>query len=106
VPIVDPSATGRSRVIAHAATCAGGRCRGGWGCRERFLSRRRSRSASSATARVSTRRRARILKGFTGIDDPYEAPEKPEMKLDTVELTPDLSAHRILVKLESMGFLK
>ncbi|HVS23973.1 MAG TPA: bifunctional sulfate adenylyltransferase/adenylylsulfate kinase [Gammaproteobacteria bacterium] len=50
--------------------------------------------------------RAGILKGFTGIDDPYEAPEKPELKLDTSELTPDLSAHRIIVKLESLGFTR
>ncbi|HET7131581.1 MAG TPA: bifunctional sulfate adenylyltransferase/adenylylsulfate kinase [Gammaproteobacteria bacterium] len=50
--------------------------------------------------------RAGILKGFTGIDDPYEAPEKPEMRLDTAELTPDLAAHRILVKLESFGFIR
>ena len=50
--------------------------------------------------------RAGILKGFTGIDDPYEVPEKPEIKLDTSELTPDLSAHRIIVKLESLGFIR
>jgi sulfate adenylyltransferase len=50
--------------------------------------------------------RAGILKGFTGIDDPYEVPEKPEMRLDTAELTPDLAAHRILVKLESLGFIR
>ncbi|HEX5046843.1 MAG TPA: bifunctional sulfate adenylyltransferase/adenylylsulfate kinase [Gammaproteobacteria bacterium] len=50
--------------------------------------------------------RAGILKGFTGIDDPYEVPEKPEMKLDTSELSPDQSAHRILVKLESLGFIR
>ena len=50
--------------------------------------------------------RAGILKGFTGIDDPYEAPEKPELRLDTAELTPDLAAHRIIVKLESLGFIR
>jgi sulfate adenylyltransferase len=50
--------------------------------------------------------RAGILKGFTGIDDPYEVPDKPELKLDTSELTPDLSAHRIIVKLESLGFIR
>jgi sulfate adenylyltransferase len=50
--------------------------------------------------------RAGILKGFTGIDDPYEVPEKPEMKLDTTEVTPDMSAHRIIVKLEALGFIK
>jgi sulfate adenylyltransferase len=50
--------------------------------------------------------RAGILKGFTGIDDPYEVPENPEMRLDTSESTPDMSAHRIIVKLESLGFIK
>jgi sulfate adenylyltransferase len=50
--------------------------------------------------------RAGLLKGFTGIDDPYETPESPEMRIDTGELTPDLAAHRILVKLESLGFIR
>ncbi len=26
-----------------------------------------------------------LLKNFTGIDDPYEVPEKPEMLIDTCE---------------------
>ena len=50
--------------------------------------------------------RAGILKGFTGIDDPYEVPASPELRLDTAELTPDLAAHRIIVKLESLGFIR
>src|SRR5690606_5379707 len=50
--------------------------------------------------------RAGIIKGFTGIDDPYEAPEDPEMRIDTTQLTPDLAAHRIIVKLESLGFIR
>lgn len=50
--------------------------------------------------------RAGIVKEFTGISDPYEAPEKPELRIDTAELTPDLAAHRILIKLESLGFIK
>ncbi len=50
--------------------------------------------------------RAGVIKGFTGIDDPYEVPESPEMSIDTAELTPDLAAHRILVKLESLGFIR
>jgi sulfate adenylyltransferase len=50
--------------------------------------------------------RAGILKGFTGIDDPYEVPENPEMRLDTTESTPDMSAHRIIVKLEALGFIR
>ena len=50
--------------------------------------------------------RAGKIKGFTGIDDPYETPERPEMVIDTVGITPDLAAHRVLVKLESMGFIR
>jgi sulfate adenylyltransferase len=50
--------------------------------------------------------RAGIIKGFTGISDPYEEPENPEMSIDTSELTPDLAAHRIIVKLESLGFIR
>ncbi len=47
-----------------------------------------------------------LIKEFTGIDDPYEVPEKPEMVIDTKELSAELAAHRILVKLESMGFIR
>jgi sulfate adenylyltransferase len=50
--------------------------------------------------------RAGKIKEFTGISDPYEVPENPEMTIDTVEISPDLAAHRVLVKLESMGFTK
>lgn len=50
--------------------------------------------------------RAGLIKEFTGISDPYEAPESPELRIDTAELTPDLAAHRILVKLESLGFIR
>jgi sulfate adenylyltransferase len=50
--------------------------------------------------------RAGKIKEFTGISDPYETPENPEMDIDTIGISPDLAAHRILVKLESMGFIK
>lgn len=50
--------------------------------------------------------RAGIIKEFTGISDPYEVPDRPEMRIDTGELTPDLAAHRILIKLESLGFIR
>jgi sulfate adenylyltransferase len=50
--------------------------------------------------------RAGIIKEFTGISDPYEVPESPEMVIDTRALTPDLAAHRILVKLESLGYIR
>ncbi|NIS90693.1 MAG: bifunctional sulfate adenylyltransferase/adenylylsulfate kinase [Woeseiaceae bacterium] len=50
--------------------------------------------------------RAGKIKEFTGISDPYETPENAEMVIDTVNITPDLAAHRILVKLEAMGFIR
>ena len=50
--------------------------------------------------------RAGVIKEFTGISDPYEVPENAEMVIDTTDITPDLAAHRILVKLESLGFIR
>jgi sulfate adenylyltransferase len=50
--------------------------------------------------------RAGKIKEFTGISDPYEEPENPEMRIDTRNLSPDLAAHRILVKLESLGYIR
>jgi sulfate adenylyltransferase len=50
--------------------------------------------------------RAGKIKGFTGIDDPYEVPENPEIVIDTAELSPDLAAHRILITLEKLGYIK
>jgi sulfate adenylyltransferase len=50
--------------------------------------------------------RAGIIKGFTGVDDPYEIPEKAEIVIDTKDLSPDLAAHRILITLEKLGYLR
>ena len=50
--------------------------------------------------------RAGKIKGFTGIDDPYEVPENAEIVIDTTELSPDLAAHRILLTLEKYGYIK
>jgi sulfate adenylyltransferase len=50
--------------------------------------------------------RAGLVKGFTGIDDPYEEPQHPEMIIDTQELSADLAAHRILITLEKLGYLR
>ena len=47
-----------------------------------------------------------LLKEFTGIDDPYEVPERAEMVIDTKELSAELAAHQILVRLEGMGFIR
>ena len=45
------------------------------------------------------------IKGFTGVDDPYEEPEYPELVVETDKETPEQSAQRILVKLEELGYL-
>jgi sulfate adenylyltransferase len=45
------------------------------------------------------------IKEFTGISDPYEEPVNAEVVIDTSELSPDLAAHRIMLKLESLGLI-
>jgi sulfate adenylyltransferase len=50
--------------------------------------------------------RAGLIKEFTGISDPYEEPEDPEMVIDTMECSPDEAAHRVILKLESLGFIR
>ncbi len=47
--------------------------------------------------------RAGEIKGFTGIDDPYEAPEKPELVLDASEKSADALADEVLVYLKAIG---
>jgi sulfate adenylyltransferase len=46
------------------------------------------------------------IKGFTGIDDPYEPPLHPEIKLDTVEHTPEENARFILDYLIQQGLVR
>ena len=54
------------------------------GASSRSTSNRRSRPASGATRRGTTRRaRAGDIKDFTGVDAPYEIPERPGIVIDT-----------------------
>jgi sulfate adenylyltransferase len=46
------------------------------------------------------------LKGFTGIDDPYEAPDHPEITVDTVNYTPQDNANFIIDYLIEQGFVR
>ena len=46
------------------------------------------------------------IKGFTGIDDPYEPPESPEIVLDTVLHTPEENGDAILKHLVSRGLVR
>ena len=49
--------------------------------------------------------RAGEIKGFTGIDDPYEAPEAAELVVDTSGKSVDESAQEIIAYLRANGFL-
>ncbi len=49
--------------------------------------------------------RAGIVKGFTGIDDPYQTPQDAELAIDTTAIEPDEAAGRILEHLRSEGYL-
>jgi sulfate adenylyltransferase len=45
------------------------------------------------------------IKGFTGIDDPYEDPLNPEIRIDTANCPPQANAHQIVRYLIERGFL-
>jgi len=45
------------------------------------------------------------IKGFTGIDDPFEAPTAPELRLPTHELTIEQSVQRLMAMLDAAGVL-
>ena len=49
--------------------------------------------------------RAGIVKEFTGISDPYEAPTDAEVVIDTAKLSPEEAAQTIILHLEREGFV-
>ena len=68
------------------------------------MSRRRSRPSSRATPRACTSGRlAGEIKNFTGVDQPYEAPEVPELTLNSAAETADALADRVIAELERRG---
>ena len=46
-----------------------------------------------------------IIKGFTGIDDPYEIPINPELNIDTSNISQEEAVQQVLIYLENEGFL-
>ena len=46
------------------------------------------------------------LKGFTGVDDPYEPPRNPDIVVNTVEYPPEECSERVLAYLIEKGFVK
>jgi bifunctional enzyme CysN/CysC len=45
------------------------------------------------------------LVNFTGIDSPYEAPEMPELRIDTVSCSPDQAADLVIERLQALGLI-
>ena len=43
------------------------------------------------------------ITGFTGVDDPYEVPENPEITVDTLSQTPEESLQHVLARLRELG---
>jgi sulfate adenylyltransferase len=58
------------------------------------------------TKGLYARARRGEITGFTGIDDPYEKPQNPEVHLDTVNHTAEENAHAILDQLIERGFIR
>jgi sulfate adenylyltransferase len=55
---------------------------------------------------IYAKARAGLIKGFTGIDDPYEEPEKPDVRIDTTDMSPTESAQEVLLELQTQGYLR
>jgi adenylylsulfate kinase len=45
------------------------------------------------------------ITGFTGVDDPYEDPASPDLRLETEERDPEESARLVVEKLEELGLI-
>ena len=50
--------------------------------------------------------RAGEIKGFTGVDDPYEEPINPEITVTGADVTPEENAQTIIAHLEAEGYFK
>ena len=49
--------------------------------------------------------RAGLIKGYTGVDDPYEMSENCEVRIDTTNMTPDEASRQIILVLQKKGFI-
>ncbi|HET9481260.1 MAG TPA: bifunctional sulfate adenylyltransferase/adenylylsulfate kinase [Candidatus Polarisedimenticolia bacterium] len=49
--------------------------------------------------------RAGLVQGFTGVSDPYEEPTDAEVVIDTTDLLPNEAAQRVLLHLETIGYV-
>ncbi|NIA24045.1 MAG: bifunctional sulfate adenylyltransferase/adenylylsulfate kinase [Gammaproteobacteria bacterium] len=49
--------------------------------------------------------RAGIIKEFTGISDPYEAPDDADVVIDAATMSPEEAANQIIIELEKLGYV-
>ncbi len=49
--------------------------------------------------------RAGLIDSFTGVSDPYEVPENPDLVIDTTDVTAEEAAQRVILHLEKEGFV-
>lgn len=52
------------------------------------------------------RARAGLIKEFTGVSDPYEPPQQPDLAIDTRHCTADEAAQRVIAALVGWGYIK
>ena len=45
------------------------------------------------------------IRGFTGVDDPYEAPTEPDVTVDLSQLSIEAAVNRVLAALEGLGWI-
>ena len=50
--------------------------------------------------------RAGIIKGFTGVDDPYEIPEDPELVVDATDMEPGTIVDLLTALLVDLGLIR
>ena len=72
---------------------------------EVFISTPLSKCEERDTKGLYAKARSGELKGFTGIDDPYEKPKNAEINIDTSGMAPDESIQMIILYLEKNGFI-
>ena len=95
VPVISPYAAGRDAVRArHAAEATP------------FVEVHVATPLASCEARdpkgLYVKARAGLIERFTGISDPYEPPERPEIRLDTDGVEPAALAASLLGRLEAL----
>lgn len=68
--------------------------------------RRRLRCVKAATGRPGCKARKGLVPEFTGISDPYDIPERAEVRIDTCRLMPKAAAEEIFFYLPNESLIR